>query len=174
MFHCRIVACHLIRTLGQALGILHRHTADWRRGEYDGKGGKYSENVFLILGKCCLCSRWNWKKKKPEIDHRRSKAVVEMQIMGATMCPSTFEDSLPSAPPLYYIEQLLKCLNSIGFQSSPGFSRINFELQRDFYFCSKMINFELQRDFSFCSKWSNENTIPRKPPFWGAKDPQGI
>ena len=51
----------------------------------------------------------NGEEKKPEIDHRRSKAVVEMQIMGATMCPSTFEDSLPSAPPLYYIEQLLKC-----------------------------------------------------------------
>ena len=29
---------------------------------------------------------------------------------------------------------------------------INFELQRDFSFCSKMIDFELQRDFNFFSK----------------------
>ena len=74
--------------------------------------GRIRRQRWKIFWKCFLgsgemLSLFKMKlEKKTEIDHRRSKAVVEMQIMGATMCPSTFEDSLPSAPLLYYIEQL--------------------------------------------------------------------
>ena len=122
--------------------------------------GRIRRQRWKIFWKCLLDSGEMLSLFKMKmVRKKKQKSITEgqrrwskLQIMGATMCPSTFEDSLPSAPLLYYIEQLLKCLNSIGFQSSPGFSRINFELQRDFYFCSKMINFELQRDFSFCSK----------------------
>ena len=76
------------------------------------------------------------------IDQTRPRVVVQMHIMGATICPSTFQDT--PQPPWYHIGQLFppkpsSCVTSSNFKTSLSVLHAIFTIcfrRSEFWCCS--------------------------------------
>ena len=84
--------------------------------EYKGKRGKESKNILEIL---MVLEMKLDNEENTVIEQTRPRVVVQMHIMGATICPSTFQDTpQPLKSNWTTFSPKLMCHNIIKYKTS--------------------------------------------------------